>query len=75
MVKKVKTFFTNQTLCNGAHGSCIDEARGKKRYVMRFVSLEIHQIGEHRLDLFGGTCVRVLVLYQLILGKGVFIKR
>ena len=40
---------------------------------MRFVSFEIHQIGEHILDLFGGTCVRVLVLYQLILVKGVYI--
>jgi hypothetical protein len=40
---------------------------------MRFVSLAIHQIGEHILDLFGGTCVRVLVLYQLIPVKGVCI--
>lgn len=58
-------------LFNGAHGLCIDEARGKKRYVMRFVSFAIHQIGEHILDLFGGTCVRVPVFYQLIPVKGV----
>lgn len=42
---------------------------------MRFVSLAIHQIGEHILDLFGGTCVRVLVLYQLSPIKGVLIFR